>query len=120
MIIIALAVLAKLLYSPLYTIHWEANHRFEKEQEFRIIEKMALNPSPKDRVKIVDDYQSKLEDFKDLNVKFTELAPLEILCLKCNQTSILEENVFKCPKCESIEYKISQGEDLHLMRLVME
>ncbi|XAK32309.1 hypothetical protein AAID92_06030 [Campylobacter coli] len=29
-----------------------ANHRFEKEQEFRIIEKMALNPSPKDRVKL--------------------------------------------------------------------
>ncbi|HEB9433436.1 TPA: hydrogenase maturation nickel metallochaperone HypA [Campylobacter coli] len=55
------------------------------------------------------------------NVKlFIELAPLEILCLKCDQTSILEENVFKCPKCESIEYKISQGEDLHLMRLVME
>ncbi|HEB9335988.1 TPA: hydrogenase maturation nickel metallochaperone HypA [Campylobacter coli] len=51
---------------------------------------------------------------------FIELAPLEILCLKCDQTSILEENVFKCPKCESIEYKISQGEDLHLMRLVME
>ncbi len=113
-------MLAKLLYSPLYTIHWEANHRFEKEQEFRIIEKMALNPSPKDRVKIVDDYQSKLEDFKDLNVKFTELTLLEILCLKCDQTSILEENVFKCHKCESIEYKISQGEDLHLMRLVME
>ncbi|WP_257072623.1 hydrogenase/urease maturation nickel metallochaperone HypA, partial [Campylobacter jejuni] len=49
-----------------------------------------------------------------------ELAPLEILCLKCDQTSILEENVFKCPKCQSIEYKITQGEDLHLMRLVME
>ncbi|MCW1622742.1 hydrogenase maturation nickel metallochaperone HypA, partial [Campylobacter jejuni] len=23
-------------------------------------------------------------------------------------------------KCQSIEYKITQGEDLHLMRLVME
>ncbi|EAI9377221.1 hydrogenase maturation nickel metallochaperone HypA [Campylobacter coli] len=51
---------------------------------------------------------------------FIELAPLEILCLKCDQASILEENVFKCPKCQSIEYKITQGEDLHLMRLVME
>ncbi|EAI7753997.1 hydrogenase maturation nickel metallochaperone HypA [Campylobacter coli] len=51
---------------------------------------------------------------------FIELAPLEILCLKCDQTSVLEENVFKCPKCQSIEYKITQGEDLHLMRLVME
>ncbi|MCV3405461.1 hypothetical protein L8V91_07855, partial [Campylobacter lari] len=56
-LIIILAVLAKLLYSPLYTIYWEANHLFEKEQEFRIIEKMTLNPSPKDMIKIVDDYQ---------------------------------------------------------------
>ncbi|MFY4691409.1 hypothetical protein ACOTVD_10260 [Campylobacter jejuni] len=68
-IIIALAVLAKLLYSPLYTIYWETNHRFEKVQEFRIFEKMTLNPSPKDMIKIVDDYQPKLEDFKDLNIK---------------------------------------------------
>ncbi|WP_250323684.1 hypothetical protein, partial [Campylobacter lari] len=68
-LIIILAVLAKLLYSPLYTIYWEANHLFEKEQEFRIIEKMTLNPSPKDMIKIVDDYQPKLEDFKDLNAK---------------------------------------------------
>lgn len=69
MIIIAFAVLAKLLYSPLYTIYWETNHRFEKEQEIRNFEKMALNPNPKDMIKIVDDYQSKLEDFKDLNIK---------------------------------------------------
>ncbi|WP_348518149.1 hydrogenase maturation nickel metallochaperone HypA [Campylobacter sp. CCS1377] len=51
---------------------------------------------------------------------FIELAPLEILCLKCDVLSILEENVFKCPKCQSVEYKITQGQDLHLMRLVME
>lgn len=69
MIIIALAVLAKLLYSPLYTIYWETNHRFEKEQEFRNFEKITLNPSPKDMIKIVDDHQPKLEDFKDLNIK---------------------------------------------------
>ncbi|MCW1369006.1 hypothetical protein OLQ19_06280 [Campylobacter jejuni] len=68
-IIIALAVLAKLLYSPLYTIYWETNHRFEKEQEFRNFEKITLNPSPKDMIKIVNDYQPKLEDFKDLNAK---------------------------------------------------
>lgn len=68
-IIIALAVLARLLYSPLYTIYWETNHRFEKEQEFRNFEKITLNPSPKDMIKIVDDHQPKLEDFKDLNIK---------------------------------------------------
>ncbi|BEK33280.1 hydrogenase maturation nickel metallochaperone HypA [Campylobacter jejuni] len=74
----------------------------------------------------VDLFKRCFEIFKEnsnicKNAKlFIELAPLEILCLKCDQTSILEENVFKCPKCESIEYKITQGEDLHLMRLVME
>ena len=67
--IIILAVLAKLLYSPLYTIYWEANHRFEKKQEFRVIEKMTLDSTPKDMIKIVDDYQPKLKDFKDLNAK---------------------------------------------------
>lgn len=73
----------------------------------------------------VDLFKRCFETFKEnsnicKNAKFfIELAPLEILCLKCDQTSILEENVFKCPKCQSIEYKIIQGEDLHLMRLVM-
>ncbi|HFP7661301.1 TPA: hypothetical protein R1663_001719, partial [Campylobacter jejuni] len=67
--IIILAVLARLLYSPLYTIYWETNHRFEKEQEFRNFEKITLNPSPKDMIKIIDDHQPKLEDFKDLNEK---------------------------------------------------
>lgn len=67
--IIILAVLAKLLYSPLYTIYWGMYHFPKKEQEFRIFEKMTLNPSPKDMIKIVDDYQPKLEDFKDLNAK---------------------------------------------------
>ncbi|WP_257938283.1 Abi family protein [Campylobacter lari] len=68
-LIIILAVLAKLLYSPLYTIYWGMYHFPKKEQEFRIFEKMTLNPSPKDMIKIVDDYQPKLEDFKDLNAK---------------------------------------------------
>ncbi|ECL0300724.1 hypothetical protein C3H41_08575 [Campylobacter jejuni] len=62
-------MLARLLYSPLYTIYWETNHRFEKEQEFRNFEKITLNPSPKDMIKIIDDHQPKLEDFKDLNEK---------------------------------------------------
>ncbi|HEB9420442.1 TPA: hypothetical protein RZK52_001659 [Campylobacter coli] len=68
-IIIALAVLAKLLYSPLYTIYWGMYHYPKVQLEFKNFEKMTLNPSPKDIIKIVDDHQPKLEDFKDLNVK---------------------------------------------------
>uniref|UniRef100_UPI0011A02135 hypothetical protein n=1 Tax=Campylobacter coli TaxID=195 RepID=UPI0011A02135 len=68
-IIIIFAVLAKLLYSPLYTIYWGMYHYPKVQLEFKNFEKMTLNPSPKDMIKIVDDYQPKLEDFKDLNVK---------------------------------------------------
>ena len=68
-IIIALAVLAKLLYSPLYTIYWGMYHYPKVQLEFKNFEKMTLNPSLKDMIKIVDDHQPKLEDFKDLNAK---------------------------------------------------
>ncbi|HEB9274059.1 hypothetical protein AJ934_00015 [Campylobacter sp. BCW_6875] len=63
--IIILAVLAKLLYSPLYTIYWGMYHYPKVQLEFKNFEKMTLNPSPKDMIKIVDDHQ----DFKDLNAK---------------------------------------------------
>ncbi len=74
----------------------------------------------------VDLFRRCFETFREnselcKNAKlFIEISPLEILCLKCDELSILEENVFKCPKCQSVEYKITQGQDLHLMRLVME
>ncbi|MDX2330878.1 hydrogenase maturation nickel metallochaperone HypA [Campylobacter hepaticus] len=51
---------------------------------------------------------------------FIELAPLEITCLVCHKVSVLKENIFKCSHCNALDYKITQGEDLHLMRLVME
>ena len=51
---------------------------------------------------------------------FVELAPLEIACLECGGRSILEENVFRCPLCGGEELKTLQGEELTLMRLVMQ
>ncbi len=48
------------------------------------------------------------------------LEKLEILCQTCKQKSVLEKNIFKCPLCKSTEIKVLSGEDLHLMRLVME
>ncbi|MBK2001195.1 MULTISPECIES: hydrogenase maturation nickel metallochaperone HypA [Campylobacter] len=74
----------------------------------------------------VDLFKRCFETFKEnsqfcKNAKlFIEITPLEILCLKCDQKSILKENIFKCPCCSSIDYKIIQGEDLHLMRLIMQ
>ncbi|WP_186299365.1 hypothetical protein, partial [Campylobacter jejuni] len=52
-----------------YTIYWGMYHYPKVQLEFKNFEKMTFNPSPKDMIKIVDDYQPKLEDFKDLNVK---------------------------------------------------
>ncbi|TEY00343.1 hypothetical protein [Campylobacter sp. US33a] len=72
-LIIIFAVLAKLLYSPLYTIYWGMYHYPKVQLEFKNFEKMTLNPSPKDMIKIVDDYQPKLEDFKDLNAKMQKV-----------------------------------------------
>ncbi|RTJ19198.1 hypothetical protein C3H88_09010, partial [Campylobacter jejuni] len=45
-LIIILAVLAKLLYSPLYTICWGMYHYPKLQLEFKNFEKMTLNPSP--------------------------------------------------------------------------
>ena len=35
------------------------------------------------------------------------------------EKSILEENVFKCPKCQSVDLKVLDGDEMVLMRLVM-
>lgn len=43
-----------------------------------------------------------------------------ILCLSCNEESILEKNEFSCPKCQSTHIKIMDGEDMFLMSLEME
>ncbi|TQR29559.1 hydrogenase maturation nickel metallochaperone HypA [Campylobacter sp. MIT 99-7217] len=73
-----------------------------------------------------DLFQRCFETFKEnsklcKNSKlFLELAPLEILCLDCDKKSVLKENVFECSHCKSTHYKIVSGEDLTLMRLVMD
>ena len=41
-------------------------------------------------------------------------------CAECGFSGVLEQNHFICPKCESTNLKITDGEDLYLMQLVME
>ena len=43
-----------------------------------------------------------------------------IECEKCGYNGVLEQNNFICPKCESTNLKITDGEDLYLMQLVIE
>ncbi|MDD3775258.1 MAG: hydrogenase maturation nickel metallochaperone HypA [Sulfurovaceae bacterium] len=44
--------------------------------------------------------------------------PLKILCNECGFES--EVPVYKCSKCESLNVKVVDGEDMYLMRLEME
>ena len=43
-----------------------------------------------------------------------------IECEKCGYNGVLEQNTFICPKCESRDLKVTDGEDLYLMQLVIE
>ncbi len=41
-------------------------------------------------------------------------------CFECNANSTLEKNEFACPKCQSTNVKVVDGEDMYLMSLEME
>ena len=43
-----------------------------------------------------------------------------IECFDCNTKSILEKHEFCCPKCESVNIKVIDGEDMFLMSLEMD
>lgn len=43
-----------------------------------------------------------------------------ISCLSCNEESTLKKNEFLCPKCQSKEIRVIDGEDMFLMSLEME
>ena len=48
------------------------------------------------------------------------IQKVKITCLKCNTTSVLDKNEYCCPKCESVELDVIDGEDLMLMQLELE
>lgn len=48
------------------------------------------------------------------------LQDVIIKCQECQSQDVLKENIFICPKCGSKDLKIIDGEELYLMRLVME
>ena len=43
-----------------------------------------------------------------------------IACLSCDEESTLENHEFVCPKCESNQLKVIDGEEMFLMSLEME
>lgn len=48
------------------------------------------------------------------------IQPLAIECQKCKVVSELENVQYCCPKCQSIDVKVIDGEDMFLMSLEME
>jgi len=47
------------------------------------------------------------------------IQKITIKCEECGKISILEKNEFQCPKCESVNIKVTDGEDMFLMSLEM-
>ena len=48
------------------------------------------------------------------------LQDLVLYCSTCKSKSVLEKNEFYCPKCNSVEVSVLDGEEMYLMRLEME
>ncbi len=48
------------------------------------------------------------------------IQKIQIDCNDCKTISIIEKNDFCCPKCESINIKVTDGEDMYLMSLELE
>lgn len=49
-----------------------------------------------------------------------EIKEIELFCLNCSYSFMPENHTYICPKCESIDIKIVNGEELHLMSIEME
>jgi len=48
------------------------------------------------------------------------IQPIKVLCRECNKESELEKVHYCCPKCQSINLDVIDGEDMFLMSLEME
>ena len=49
-----------------------------------------------------------------------EIQPIVIDCNKCHTISTLNKNEYCCPKCQSVELDVTDGEDLILLQLELE
>jgi len=72
-----------------------------------------------------DLLQTAFDTFKEQtichNAEFImNIQKITIKCTDCNSESTLEKNEFHCPKCESVNIQVIDGEDMYLMSLEME
>lgn len=55
------------------------------------------------------------------NAQFVvDIQQIVIECLDCQTTSTLSQREFTCPKCQSINIDVKEGEEMYLMSLEME
>lgn len=72
-----------------------------------------------------DLLQTAFDTFKEQTVChdaqfLINVQKIEILCLDCDTKSTLEKHEFACPKCQSVNIKVTDGEDMYLMSLEMD
>ena len=72
-----------------------------------------------------DLLQTAFDTFKEKTVCHDALfiinvQKIVIECLDCNTTSTLEKHEFSCPKCQSVNIKVTDGEEMYLMSLELE
>jgi hydrogenase nickel incorporation protein HypA/HybF len=69
--------------------------------------------------------QTAFDTFKEKTVcdgaEFViNVQKVEIFCNDCSTKSTLEKHEFSCPKCQSTNLKVTDGEDMYLMSLELE
>ncbi len=72
-----------------------------------------------------DLLKTAFDTFKDKTICeesefIMNIQPVLIKCQTCGKESELQKHEYSCPKCESIEIEILDGEDMFLMQLEME
>ena len=48
------------------------------------------------------------------------IQPLTILCNQCDTSTELKEIYYCCPHCQSLDVKVTDGEDMYLMQLELD
>ncbi|PRM87857.1 hydrogenase maturation nickel metallochaperone HypA [Aliarcobacter cryaerophilus] len=72
-----------------------------------------------------DLLQTAFDTFKEKTICdsaefLINIQKVEIFCNKCKANSTLQKNEFSCPKCQSVDLKVTDGEDMYLMSLEFE
>lgn len=72
-----------------------------------------------------DLLQTAFDTFKEATVceeaeMIMNIQKIKIFCNSCSSETELEKNEFLCPKCESSDLNILDGEDMFLMQLELE